>query len=636
MRRSLAAVLALLGFATVLVGCSKKDGPEGALNAFLTGWPKGNLEAVPLVDAAGAPIPAKTVAAQILSLSGTLDEAGVKATPAGSPSVKGDDATAAVNVDWQVAGVTWHYETSVRLRKKDDTWRVVWSPSTLHPQLKADDKLQAYRLGADRGQILDISGNAIVKSRPVVVVGIEPDKITNQSALLSALDSAFRSAKVPVSLAGLPEEIAAAKPNAFVEVVTLRREVYDAIKPQIHELDGTVFQEASLQLAPSRPFARALLGSVGDVRKDQMDAHPGQYVVGDQVGQSGLQEQYDTYLRGAAGVRVVITGRGTADKPEAEIELFRAAAKAGSSLKTTLDTKVQNAADAALAGQKNRSALVAVRVSDGAILAAANGPDGGEINLAFTASVPPGSTFKVVTALGLLNGGAITPDTTVDCPKTINIGGRSFKNAHDFELGSVPFHVDFAKSCNTAFASLAPKLGADGLKNAAALVGIGGNWNPGAEAFTGSVPANVSDVEAAAAAFGQGQTLVSPLALGGAVAGIAHGQWQQPHLFTQAPPGVPAPSPTAAAPIKPDVVAAMKTLMREVVTGGTATALKDVPGGTVYAKTGTAEFDSNNPDATHAWTVGWQGDIAFAVFVEKGGTSTATAVPIVEKFLRGL
>ena len=76
-------------------------------------------------------------------------------------------------------------------------------------------------------------------------------------------------------------------------------------------------------------------------------------------------------------------------------------------------------------------------------------------------------------------------------------------------------------------------------------------------------------------------------------------------------------------------------MMREVVTGGTGNALGDVPGAPVHAKTGTAEFD-NNPANTHAWTIGWQGDIAFAVFVEKGGTSTATAVPIVEKFLRAI
>ena len=76
-------------------------------------------------------------------------------------------------------------------------------------------------------------------------------------------------------------------------------------------------------------------------------------------------------------------------------------------------------------------------------------------------------------------------------------------------------------------------------------------------------------------------------------------------------------------------------MMREVVTVGTATALRDVPGGPVYGKTGTAEYD-NNPAHTHAWFVGWQGDVAFAVFVEKGGSSSATAVPVAERFLRAL
>jgi cell division protein FtsI/penicillin-binding protein 2 len=76
-------------------------------------------------------------------------------------------------------------------------------------------------------------------------------------------------------------------------------------------------------------------------------------------------------------------------------------------------------------------------------------------------------------------------------------------------------------------------------------------------------------------------------------------------------------------------------MMREVVTAGTATALADVPGEPVAVKTGTAEFTDGSAD-THAWTIGWQGDIAFAVFVENGGGSGETAVPIVEAFLRGL
>ena len=61
-------------------------------------------------------------------------------------------------------------------------------------------------------------------------------------------------------------------------MVTLRREVYDQIRAQIHDLPGTVFNESTLQLAPTRAFARALLGTVGDVTKEQLDANPGRYV----------------------------------------------------------------------------------------------------------------------------------------------------------------------------------------------------------------------------------------------------------------------------------------------------------------------------------------------------------------------
>ena len=76
-------------------------------------------------------------------------------------------------------------------------------------------------------------------------------------------------------------------------------------------------------------------------------------------------------------------------------------------------------------------------------------------------------------------------------------------------------------------------------------------------------------------------------------------------------------------------------MMREVVTGGTGTGLRRVPGGPVYGKTGTAEFASGSSD-THAWFIGWQGDIAFAVLVQKGGMGADAAVPIVRDFLTTL
>jgi cell division protein FtsI/penicillin-binding protein 2 len=634
MRRTTAVLTALTMALTGLAACSKKAGPEPVLDAFLQGWTQAKLDGVALVAADGSAVPAADVANEIKALSGNLPTR-IKLTRVGAATVENDQASAKVKVDWSLAaGVTWGYETTVRANRRDDAWRVVWSPEVVHPDLAAGDVLAVRRVGAERGQILDGNGEAIVKARPVVVVGIEPRKVTNQSALLRDLERAFASVDVTGVLDDVPQRIEAAKPDAFVEVVTLRREVYDQIRARIRDLPGTVFREETRQLAPNRIFARALLGTVGEVLKEQMDANPGKYLVGDQVGQSGLQEQYDDHLRGTPGVRVV-----KIPKTGEEQELFAAEPKAGQSLQTTLDPRVQGAADAALVEVRQRAAVVAIRVSDGAVLAVANGPDGGQVNLALTGSVPPGSTFKMVTTLGLLDAGAVGLDTPVNCPKTFTVEGRSFKNAGDFALGEVPFRTNFARSCNTAFASLAPKLGPDGLTKAAASVGIGTSWNFGTDVFTGSVPSGAAPVDAAAAAFGQGKTQVSPISLAGAVATVARGSWEQPTLLPELPPSAPTPppgtGPADGTKLNEQSVAALRTMMREVVTRGTATALGDVPGGAVYAKTGTAEFD-NNPAHTHAWVIGWQRDVAFAVFVENGGSSSATAVPIAELFLRGL
>jgi cell division protein FtsI/penicillin-binding protein 2 len=635
MRRQLAVLLVLaVGVVTGVTACSKKSGPDAALAAFEALWTQGKTDGVAVSGG-----DAKSVLAQLKTLAGDLSPSQAKLTN-GKIDTTDNSATAAVTVDWTVApGVVWNYQTTVKLTKSGDAWQVVWSPQTVHPKLTDGDTFAKKTVAAGRGQILDGGGGPIVTDRPVVEVGVQPGEIKNQAALIATLDSAFKSVAVDVDLSDLPSRIAAAKPTDFVSVVTLRRDAYDQIRSKIHDLDGTVFNESTLQLAPTRNFARALLGTVGEVTKEQMDASPGLYSIGDQVGQSGLEKTYDLPMRGAAGVSVAIAGKKNTDgTQEAEQPLFTAEAKAGAPLKTTLDQKLQTAADAALANQPLRAALVAVRVSDGAIVAVANGPAGSDLNLGFTASVPPGSTFKMITALGLLDKGAVNLDTPVDCPKNITVEGRTFKNSNDFELGKVPFRTDFAKSCNTAFASLAPQLKPDLLLKAGNSVGVGTAWNLGADVNTGTVPANVSDVEAAAAAFGQGQTLVSPVVLAGAAAAVARGSWIQPTLFSQLPAGAPKPSagtapPANATKLNANSVSALHTMMREVVTKGTATGLQGLPGGDVFVKTGTAEYD-NNPADTHAWTIGWRGDIAFAVFVEKGGSSSATAVPIVAAFLK--
>lgn len=643
LRSLLALALVVPVVATGLVACSRDKGPTPVLQAFLEGWAKGDLAGVPLEDPSGTTLAPADVLAEIDALAGPLDERRWHAQPTADPPVDADRARATVNVEWTVVdGLVWPYQTTVELHRVDGQWRVVFTPATVHPTLTAGDELVVSAIPAPRGSIVDGADQAIVTARPVVIVGIEPQRVTNQAALLAELDAAFDSLGLDIDLSDLPDQLAAANPDAFVTVVTLRREAYDQIRDRIHPLPGTVFREDTLQLAPTRTFARALLGTVGEVTREQLDTHPGRYLVGEQVGQSGLQAQFDDRLRGTPGVEIRYRRGGSVS----EEVLYRAEPVPGEALRTTLDQRVQLAADAALAGQARPSALVAVRISDGAILAAANGPDGGTLNLAFTASVPPGSTFKMVSALGLLGSGEVTADSPVECPGTFTVDGRTFTNSDGFSLGTVPFRTAFAHSCNTTFAALAPRLGPDGLRRAAASVGIGTAWDIGTPVVTGSVGANQSTVEAAAAAFGQGTTLVSPLSLAAAAAAVARGSWVTPKLFPDgAPPtegdgstegsaqGDPPPADGTALPTA--AVAALQVMMREVVTAGTATALADVPGGPVYVKTGTAEFN-DNPADTHAWTIGWQGDIAFAVFVENGGGSGETAVPIVEAFLRGL
>lgn len=658
-RTAAAIAVGALGLTTV-AGCSS-DGPDPTLKAFLAGWRSGDLGKLAFVMPTGSKLSAADATTQLQSAEGTLKDTPPTLTVRGKPKTTKTTADYTVDVDWTLpGGAHWKYPTTVQLSQKSDAWAVVWDPTIVAAGLTAGDALATERVAASRGEILDGAGKPLVTERPVVVVGVEPRKVSNATTLTTSLAAALKTIDVTVDPAGLAKQIAGAAPDAFVEVVTLRQADYDRIQAKIYPLPGTVFHQEKRQLAPNRIFARALLGSVGPVLKDDMDAHPNTYAIGDQVGHGGIQGQYEERLRGTPGQRVLVTSKTPAGITQSR-QIFQVQPVAGQPVRTTLDVTTQAAADLALIGQPRRAAVVAIRISDGAILAAANGPDGGGENLAFTAAVPPGSTFKAVTALGVLDKGAIGLNTVVNCPKTYTVDGRTFKNAHDFVLGPVPLRQDFSQSCNTAFASLAPRLGPDGLATAGASLGIGGDWQLGVNAFTGRVSSGGSAAERAAAAFGQGTTVVSPLAMAVAASTVARGAWKAPAVLldpapgaavpptpTPEEPGTPTPSgtgtpgPSTAAtvavpttPLKATSVLALRTMMREVVTQGTAQQLSGIGGAPVFGKTGTAEYD-NNPAHTHAWMFGWQGDIAFAVLVENGGGSGDTAVPITAKFLQRL
>jgi cell division protein FtsI/penicillin-binding protein 2 len=615
-----------------LAACSK-DGPDGTVKDFLAGWRSGDLSKVGFIGADGSKVSAGDVVGQLHDLSGDLAKQSLVLTTVGDPKTTGDIASSKIKLDWTLpGGVAWSYDSTVRLTKQGSKgWRVVWEPAILQSELATGDKLGVRRVASKRATIEDAQGKAIVESREVVTVGVTPLNIKNLAQLQKDLAAAFKKINVTVDMSNLADRVKNAKDGAFIDLVTLRAPDYAKIRDIVRPLHGTVFNTGERNLAPTRTFARALLGTADEATREDIDANPEAVAQGDIVGHGGLQQRYDATLRGTAGVSVVIA-REAADGTVSDSQLYSTKPIGGKPIKVSLDPDTQNAADQALATQKQPSSLVAIKISDGSVLAVANGPDGGTVDTALSGQVPPGSTFKTVSAYGLLQKKAVTADTAVQCPKTTKVDGREFKNSGGEVLGKVPFHVDYAKSCNTAFVGLSSKLGADGLHQAATSLGLGGQWDLGIEAFSGKVSAAGSPTELAAATFGQGATAVSPLSMASVAAAVARGQFKQPKLVLD-----PAPPKAAADGEKLDAaaVSALHSMMREVVTDGTGTALRDVKGKPVYGKTGTAEFDENSKD-THSWFIGYQDDVAFAVMVQKGGAGSEAAVPIVEKFLNKL
>jgi len=147
------------------------------------------------------------------------------------------------------------------------------------------------------------------------------------------------------------------------------------------------------------------------------------------------------------------------------------------------------------------------------------------------------------------------------------------------------------------------------------------------------VPVATSKTEKAATAFGQARTLTSPAAMAVMAGSVARGSYVEPALVTS--PAVPGADRTAK-PLQAGPVGELRSLMRQVVTDGTGSVLKDVPGGPVSGKTGTAEHGTKSPPETRAWFVGWQGDVAFAVLVEEGRSGGTVAAPLVKRFLTDL
>ena len=374
-----------------------------------------------------------------------------------------------------------------------------------------------------------------------------------------------------------------------------------------------------------------IVGEVGPATAEDAAELGPAYQEGDPVGKSGIQRSQQDRLAGTPTtvIHVVDQGAPPEGEPEDAAVVGTIEGSPGQDVTLSIDMAVQQAAVDAVIGQRKATALVAVRPSTGEVLAVANVPGG--FNRALEGQYAPGSTFKIVSYDALLDAG-MGMDATLDCAETVTVGGWPFKNAGDAAYGEQSVTEAFATSCNTALISeVVHRLDGGSLTAAAERYGFNRDLSLGVPALTPSFPTPDSDTLLAAASIGQGQILTSPLHMATIPAAVADGHWRPPVLVTDpAPAGLPDPVPVPAAE-------QLRTLMRAVVTDGTA---KNVGfSGDVHGKTGTAEYGEYVEDeemSAHGWFVGFEGDVAFAVLVEDGGSGAKAAAPVARRFLEGL
>ncbi|NNV08411.1 cell division protein FtsI, partial [Geobacillus sp. MMMUD3] len=183
----------------------------------------------------------------------------------------GGTVTATLRWDWEFASAAgdWSYSVDVPLRRSGALWTAEFDPRLVHPDLGDGEILTAERTAGERGRILGADDAVLVAEGEVIDVGLQPSRLTDEKATLAQLEKSL-----DIDPKELAERVEKADPDAFVPVITLRKDDYELVKGAILELPGTVFRSRTQPLARTKGFAAATLGSAGRAEPDEIAAEP--------------------------------------------------------------------------------------------------------------------------------------------------------------------------------------------------------------------------------------------------------------------------------------------------------------------------------------------------------------------------
>ncbi|HET7007659.1 MAG TPA: penicillin-binding protein 2 [Candidatus Binatia bacterium] len=555
-----------------------------------------------------------------------------------------------------------------------------WVHGERYTFLSENNRVRLKRVPGTRGMIYDRHGELLVDSRPSFDLIFVPEDTKEPEQTLREL-----ARRLAWDADELLQTYAENKSRAAFDEIVLGRDIEwpAVVAVEAHQLD---LPGVSLRVRPRRnyadgPIAAHILGYMGEINQRQLKNYKEQgYLVGDEIGQSGLERHWEDVLRGQHGgqqVEVDALGRRVR-------VLHQVNDVPGYTVHLTLDRQMQQTAYEALQGKEGT--IVAIDVNSGAILALASTPafdpnvfargiKGKEwsalvndrlrplSNRATQGQFPPGSTFKVVMFIAGLEEGVVDPNMQISDPGFFHFGNRNFRDWKQGGHGAVNLHRSLVESCDTYYYQLGNKLGVDKIAKWARAFGLGEKTGIALDdERNGMIPDTAWKMkryrqpwypgETLSVAIGQGYVTVTPLQLANMMAAVANGgKLYRPRLVSkvEAVDGATVrefgPELIRTIEMKPDTLNRVHNALADVVKGGTGGMAKSplIEGA---GKTGTAQVvemkggyvkseQLSRFTRDHAWFVSYapvqSPQVAIAVLVEHGGHGGDAAAPMAKK-----
>ena len=548
--------------------------------------------------------------------------------------------------------------------------------------MSENNRLRFVPVAASRGAILDRTGTVIVSNRPSFSLAVIPQEVTDREALLTLLSNLLGLDRADMA-ERWDKNKGRAKYYPIVLAANISRDHVEIVEENRLRLPGIEIEMKPVREYASGQLAAHLLGYIGEVSEKELNTTGyDDYNPGDYIGKNGIERALEKDLHGGDGGRQL--------EVDAKGRVLRTISESyptvGNSVILTIDAAVQKQAERAFGDQAG--AAVAVDVTNGEILAFVSNPGfdpalfSGKLpadvwqgylddkrhpleNKALSGQYPPGSTFKMITALAGLQDNKINDATAVNCNGSYDLGNSTFKCWNKKGHGVTSLRKSLRESCDVFYYQLGEKLGVDKIAAAAQAFKLGGPLGiellneksgliPTAEWKQKRFGKRWFQGETLSVSIGQGAVLLTPIQMASMTATIANeGTIYRPHLVKK----IVDADGKMLRETKSEIIgtaAFSKESFRLVKQG--MLAVVNEPGGTgaaarqydvkVAGKTGTSQVvklrDSKRGTPyqyrDHALFVAFapfdKPEIAVAVIVEHGEHGGAAAAPIVSRILR--